>query len=141
MTGIETFPAGTLGRYDYAVMVSSFQEKLLLSRHKGRDCWELQGGHIEPGETPEEAAKRELFEESGAISFVLTPLCDYRGEEPGRNNYGSGMVFQADIQELGPLPEFEMAERKCFEKLPDQLTYPEITRAIFSFMNGYYMKE
>ena len=133
MSGIETYPAGTLEHYDYVVMVSSFQEKLLLSRHKGRKTWELQGGHIKPGETPEEAAKRELFEESGALSFDLTPLCDYRGEEPGRNNYGSGMVFRVKIHELGPLPESEMAERKCFEKLPDQLTYPEITNAIFRF--------
>jgi len=38
--------------------------KWILSKHKKRDTWETQGGHIEDGETPLEATKRELFEES-----------------------------------------------------------------------------
>ena len=132
MNEIKIFPPGTLGAYDYVVMLSRYQDKFLLSRHKNRTTWEMQGGHIEAGETPEAAAKRELFEESGAISFNLVPLCDYCGEEPGKNNYGVGMVFRADINELGIMPESEMAETGLFDKLPDNLTYPEITSSIFN---------
>ena len=94
MNEIKTFPPGILGSYDYVVMLSRYQGKIMLSRHKQRMTWELQGGHIEPGETPEQAAKRELFEESGAVSFELIPLCDYCGEEPGKHNFGRGMVFR-----------------------------------------------
>ena len=92
---IRTFPFGELGNYNYAVILSRYNGQLLLSRHKCRDTWELQGGHIEPGETPEQAARRELYEESGALDFDLQPLCDYCGEEPGKQNNGSGMVFEA----------------------------------------------
>jgi len=33
--------------------------------HNGRKGWEMPGGHVEDGETSEEAAKREFIEEAG----------------------------------------------------------------------------
>ncbi|MEV7404932.1 NUDIX domain-containing protein [Streptomyces sp. NPDC091267] len=39
--------------------------KVLLVFDRYRNSWELPGGTIEPGETPREAALRELLEESG----------------------------------------------------------------------------
>ena len=90
----------------------------------------MQGGHIEPGETPEEAAERELYEESGALSFTLLPLCDYCGEEPGKDNDGKGLVFKSEITKIGPLPESEMEQVALFDSFPENLTYPEITKAI-----------
>ena len=41
--------------------------------HKERDTWESPGGHIDEGETPLEAAERELYEETGAIDFDFKP--------------------------------------------------------------------
>ncbi len=130
---IKTYSSGTLGYYDYVVMLSQYEGKYLLSRHKGRTTWELQGGHIEPGETADDAARRELYEESGAFMFDITPLCDYSGEEPGRNNYGRGKVFEVRIKSIGDLPESEMEEIGLFDEIPDNLTYPEITHAILAY--------
>ena len=125
----EISPLGTRAPYKYVVIVSHHQGKLFLSRHKSRTTWETQGGHIEPGETPLEAACRELFEESGALDFDIRPVFDYwAGDERGG---ASGVVFLAEIRKLGPMPESEMAEVRCFDTLPENVTYPAITPEIF----------
>ena len=124
-------PPGTLGTYTYVVIFSRYRGKLLLSRHQKRVTWETQGGHIEPGETPREAAMRELREESGALTFSITPLCDYRaGPDAAQAN---GMVFVAEIESLGSLPPSEMAETRLFDCLPEQITYPAITPMLYRY--------
>ena len=118
----------------YVVVFSRYQGKLLLSRHKDRDTWETQGGHIEPGESPEAAARRELWEESGAEDFSIEPLCMYWAEDRvgGKPYKGAwGAIFFADINTLGPIPESEMAEVKQFDTLPENVTYPHITPHLY----------
>ncbi|MBV9312331.1 MAG: NUDIX hydrolase [Pseudonocardia sp.] len=41
---------------------------------RGRLLWSLPKGHIEVGETPEQAAIREIQEETGILGEVLAPL-------------------------------------------------------------------
>lgn len=50
--------------------------RILLVEHKmrGRDFFNLPGGGIEDGETPEEAALRELREETNVTGKILRPL-------------------------------------------------------------------
>ena len=119
----------------FVVIPSQYQGKWIFVRHKERNTWEMPGGHIEAGETAAEAAKRELYEESGADVFHLAPLCDYYVED--ETSHASGMVFTARIEKLGPLPESEMAETALFEALPEQLTYPGITPVLFGFMEEH----
>ena len=127
----KTYPFGSLKQYKYALVLSEYQGKILLSRHKARSTWETQGGHIEPGEQPLDAAKRELFEESGAVDFTLTPLCDCRAGEEETDDWDNGIAYRAVIRELGPLPESEMAEVRQFDALPENLTYPAIVFSLF----------
>ena len=109
----------------------------MLSRHKQRTTWETQGGHVEPGETPLEAAKRELYEESGALRYTIRPLCDYWAGDENSGEGATGMVFHAEIDALGDMPESEMAETRLFDSLPENLTYPAITPELYA----YLMKE
>ena len=123
-------PLGTLGTYKYVVVCSHYEGQWLLSRHKKRDTWETQGGHIEAGETPTDAARRELWEESGVRDALLTPVCDYHGYDS--RGYADGVVFLAQIHSLGQLPESEMKEIRLFAELPENLTYPDVTPVLIA---------
>ena len=118
-------PTGFFGTYKYVVVCSYYKGQWLLSRHKSRETWETQGGHVEPGETPMEAAGRELYEESGVSNAQLYPVCDYYGYNSKR--HANGIVFLAMVRELGTMPESEMKETRLFEELPENLTYPDVT--------------
>ena len=128
-----TYETGSLKTYKYVVILSEYRGKILLSQHKKRTTWETQGGHIEPGETSMEAAKRELFEESGALEYEMERLCDYWAGEEGTEDWANGMVFRASIRSLGPIPDSEMARVQCFDVLPGNLTYPAITPVLFAY--------
>ena len=127
-----TYNINTFNNYKYVVVLSEYNGKILLSRHKNRTTWETQGGHIENGETPVDAAKRELFEESGAVDFDISPLCDYRAGIENTSDFADGVVFCAKIRKLDNIPDnSEMAEVREFDTLPDNLTYPDITPKLF----------
>lgn len=116
---------------DFSVVLSHYRGGWLFSRHRERSTWETQGGHIEPGETWEECARRELYEESGAVAASLTPLCGYWADRSGRRRYG--VFFLAEVDHLDELPPSEIAEVKWFEGLPENLSYPEITPKLFAY--------
>lgn len=122
---------GSLEQPVFVVTVSKYRGRALMSRHRERSTWEFQGGHIEPGETPPEAAKRELYEESGALEYDIRPVCDYWTGNPNTREVKAGVLFAAEIKKLGPIPESEMAEVREFAELPDNLTYPEIMSSLY----------
>ncbi|KXK62526.1 NUDIX hydrolase [Micromonospora rosaria] len=43
------------------------------------DCWDIVGGHLEPGEEIQDALRREVTEETGwSVAEVLGPVGEYR---------------------------------------------------------------
>jgi len=107
----------------FAVIVSKYQDKWVFCKHRERDTWEVPGGHREEDEAILDTAKRELFEESGAMTFDISPVCVY---SVTRENETFGMLFYADIKELGDLPGAEIERIGLFDGLPGNLTYPLI---------------
>lgn len=51
-----------------------------------RTCYELPAGVMEPGETPEEAARRELEEETGYVGGTWTEIMTISGNPSTTNN-------------------------------------------------------
>jgi len=123
---------GKLKNYKYVVTFVRYNNKWIICKHKNRDTWETSGGHIEPDETPIEAAKRELYEETGAVDFDIVPICDYWAcDEPHETEnieWSNGQVFLATVNKLEEIPKnSEMECIKFFEEFPQNLTYPDIT--------------
>ena len=98
------------------VIVSRYKNKWVFCKHRERNTWEMPGGHIEKGEDWLTAAKRELFEETGALKAKIEPICVY-----SISKYG--LLCFAEIVELGALPESEIEKIEFFDDLPENLTY------------------
>jgi 8-oxo-dGTP pyrophosphatase MutT (NUDIX family) len=64
-----------------SVILLNNENKILLQLRKDNHCWGLPGGSLEPGESLEEVAKRELFEETGLIANKLELFNIFSGEE------------------------------------------------------------
>jgi len=102
--------------FKYAVVVSRYKDKWVFCKNSNRK-WELPGGHREADETIIETAKRELREETGALTFTITPICAY-----SINSFG--MLYYAEIYELGALPDSEIERIDFFPDIPDDLSFP-----------------
>jgi len=69
-----------LKRYCFVVSAYPVRDgKVLLLKHKKLGLWLAPGGHIDEGETPDEAARRELKEETGLDGDFVVPT---RGPDP-----------------------------------------------------------
>lgn len=120
----------------FVVTAARYDDHWVFSRHKERTTWDMPGGHREAGETVLEAARRELWEETGSRVFDIQPVSIYTVTKEGRTSYG--VLYFAEITTLESLPEeFEMAEILLTDALPKELTYPDIQPALFLKIQGW----
>ncbi|MEV7229856.1 MULTISPECIES: NUDIX domain-containing protein [Polymorphospora] len=69
-----------MATYDVALVLLVDPSGAVLLQHRDEyaavspNQWSLPGGHVEPGESPEEAARRELLEETGLTADGLRLL-------------------------------------------------------------------
>jgi 8-oxo-dGTP diphosphatase len=119
------------GKLTYSVISALFKGKWLFVRHHKRTTFEIAGGHIEYGETSEEAASRELMEETGAIHFSLECIATYSVNKDGET--GWGRLYLSEVTEIGPVPDIsEIAEVISAGSLPEKNTHPDIQPHLFS---------
>ena len=120
--------------YTRVVCVSKYKGKYLFCYNKKRNGWEIPGGHIEEGETWQEAAKREMYEETGATKIELTPISVYKISS-------FALLCYCEILELSELPkEYEMEQIMLSDELPENLTYPDTFKLFFDTVQNAMKK-
>lgn len=112
----------------FAVIIAKTGGKWVFCKHKERDTYEVPGGHREAGETILETARRELYEETGATQFEITPICVYSVTAPdnfdGKETFG--MLYYADIESFETELHSEIEKIHVSEQLVENWTYPLI---------------
>ena len=122
-------------RLIYVIIGARTDGKWIFVRHRDRQTWELPAGHIEEGESPDAAARRELYEETGTIQAHIRPLFDYTVETNGR--YGAGRLYLAEVIKRADLPESEIGEIQIAAVSPEPATYPEAHRSFLKVLDKH----
>lgn len=117
-------------RIKFAVIISKSNGKWVFCKHKERDTYECPGGRREAGESVLECVKRELYEETGAFDYEITPVCVYsvigktRVNETGDESFG--MLYFADVKSFECELQSEIECIDFFDEQPEKWTYPLI---------------
>lgn len=113
---------GTVERPDAVIVIplSPSRQTVILKQYRyptDADSWELPMGGIDDGESPEEAARRELFEETGLQSDKIQKIGEYfaiPGLTPQRvyvyvANVSEEALAQASaVKDMDEIQEFEL---------------------------------
>ena len=117
-------PPADVGKIEFVSCVVHQQNQILFCKWQDNDIWTLPGGRLEPAETAEEAAHRELLEETGATLKDLKVLC-YIHCFMFNTEYW-GIAYLGEIEALGsPLDLNEVSEASLFSHLPENPTKSE----------------
>ena len=128
MTKVQFYDRVDDRKLKFAVIVTKAQGHWVFCKHRERDTLEVPGGHREPGEDILTTARRELYEETGAVDFSIRPVCVYSVTAP-RNFDGEetfGMLFYADVKAFEKELHSEIERIVIRDDLPENWTYPEI---------------
>ena len=111
------------------------KEKKILIVNQNYDSWSLPKGHVDPGETHIEAAKREIYEESGISQLeYIQDLGSYKRFKIGLNGQDDQnelkkihlFLFNTKQTKLQPIDPMNPEAKWCTEQqIVDLLTHKE----------------
>lgn len=114
----------------FAVIIVKTEDKYVFCKHKDRNTWEVPGAHRETEEIILDTAKRELYEETGAVDFDIQPVFGYSVIAKEKDNFNGqerfGMLYYADIKSFETELQSEIEKIIITDKQLKEWTYPEI---------------
>ncbi|HEY3421224.1 MAG TPA: NUDIX domain-containing protein [Methanomassiliicoccales archaeon] len=97
-------------RWVYAIGFTG--DRFLMVHNPKRGGWEMPGGKVEDGESPQDASVREFREEAGVLFLPL-----------GCMEYEGGLVFAGEIVKEDSKGEMSWG---LFKDLPKDLAFPAV---------------
>lgn len=116
------------------VIIVSPDQKILFQLRKDNGTWGLPGGSMEPGESLDQVAARELFEETGLVAAHFSLLQVFSGEDMyyqyphGDEVYNVVAAFICDTYSgILKKDESEVADIQFFslDELPTAISPPD----------------
>lgn len=116
------------------VVIGPGNKIVVVSQHN--DSWSLPKGHLEPQEDEEEAAIREIYEETGIQDVkIIDKIGEYERARVGKGGIGeladslkhiTIFLCITNQEELRPIdPENPVAEWLAIQDVADRLTHPK----------------
>jgi 8-oxo-dGTP pyrophosphatase MutT (NUDIX family) len=111
--------------------------RVLLIKHRRLGLWLPPGGECLPGETPQEAAARELLEETGLVGrFPVTSPIDgtpagfigYEEHRAGDKGVHLNLVFVADVDSDKVVPNHEFEAHRWVDRFDDISGPPNVAQ-------------
>lgn len=131
-----------MSRRAFSVAIFARHEgRVLLVLHKRLGTWLPVGGEVEPGETPLEAAARELLEETGlrgrfehASGVTGTPrgFIAYEEHQAGSKGLHMNFCFVAEVDTADVKPNDEFVEYRWVRTIEE----PEAPRNVVELVAG-----
>lgn len=121
-------------RVAMVLAINDRDEVLAIWRHRfvmDRWTWELPGGYVDSGETPEHAARRELEEEAGWRADSMTLLANFQ-PLAGSIDMENFVYLADDLQATGTGPDVNETARVEWlplTSIPERITNGEIIGA------------
>jgi 8-oxo-dGTP diphosphatase len=101
-----SFNLNAFGREpDHVLVLCKYQESWLLTDHKLRG-WEFPGGKKENGETLEQSAAREVYEETGGIVSKLSFVGEYQVSSEGPVGSFIKRIYYAEVDNINPRNDY-----------------------------------
>lgn len=112
----------------FAVIITKSKGKWVFCKHWERETYEVPGGHREEEENIEDTARRELYEETGAVEFSLVPVCVYSVvQDDGDDRTESfGKLYYAEVEQFEEQLHSEIEKIILADELVENWTYPLI---------------
>ena len=134
MTDVKFFDTVDDTLLKFAVIAARSNGKWVFCKHRKRDTLEFPGGHREEGESIMKTARRELYEETGALQYEIKPVCYYSVTSPEAFNGEEtfGLLCYAEITAFEKELHSEMEKVILTDELPTNWTYPLIQSVLLA---------